>query len=239
MQQDAEALIFDGDDTLWHVEFLYDEARSECRAIVEGEGIDGAAWENLERRIDVGNVASFGMSRRRFPASCVEAYRLMVHEAGSSPLGALEQRLEQVAGSVFRRQAALDPSAEAVLRELATTHRLALLTKGDEDVQLKRIADSGLASMFERAEIVAAKTSSEFSGLLRGLGVSADHAWSIGNSLPSDINPALSLGMAAIWIDAHVWEHERRETEVLSGRLFEVPTLLGVPSIIAAHHRVA
>ena len=39
-------------------------------------------------------------------------------------------------------------------------------------------------------------------------------AWSVGNSLASDINPALRIGMRAIWIDAPVWEYERRDSQM-------------------------
>ena len=39
----------------------------------------------------------------------------------------------------------------------------------------------------------------------------AGSAWSVGNSLASDINTALSCEIQAIWIDAPVWEFERRE----------------------------
>ncbi len=33
----------------------------------------------------------------------------------------------------------------------------------------------------------------------------------VGNSVPSDINPSIAAGMHAVWVDAYVWHHERRE----------------------------
>ena len=43
--------MFDGDDTLWSTESLYDEARANARRVVAEAGLDDAAWEKLERRI--------------------------------------------------------------------------------------------------------------------------------------------------------------------------------------------
>src|ERR1700722_1035885 len=75
-------VVFDGDDTLWSTEQLYDEARSRARRIVSDAGIDGAAWEERERQIDVRNVAKFGFSTTRFPTSCVQAYEELCRTTG-------------------------------------------------------------------------------------------------------------------------------------------------------------
>ena len=45
-------IVFDGDDTLWGTEGLYDEARANARRVVAESGLDGANWEKIERRID-------------------------------------------------------------------------------------------------------------------------------------------------------------------------------------------
>lgn len=77
------AIIFDGDDTLWHTERLYDDARQRARSIVEASGLDGQKWEKLERQIDVTNVERLGHSIERFPASCIEAYELLCRLVGA------------------------------------------------------------------------------------------------------------------------------------------------------------
>src|SRR5262245_30600858 len=66
-------VVFDGDDTLWSTEALYDRARDQARHAAESAGLDGDAWEDAERRIDVENVAHLGLSQARFPTSCVQA----------------------------------------------------------------------------------------------------------------------------------------------------------------------
>ena len=49
----SPAVIFDGDDTLWITEPLYDEARTSARRVVEGSGFDGSDWERIEERLYV------------------------------------------------------------------------------------------------------------------------------------------------------------------------------------------
>jgi FMN phosphatase YigB (HAD superfamily) len=91
--------------------------------------------------------------------------------------------------------------------------------------------------MFQRVEIVEAKTAGIFTEIVNSSGVPLERSWSIGNSLPSDIEPALEAGMAAVWLDAHVWEHERRAHQVQLDhrRLHVAASLYEVPKIIEAH----
>ena len=103
------------------------------------------------------------------------------------------------------------PAARSILERLKSRYRLVLLTQGDQAVQEKRIAESGLADLFERTEIVSRKTVDVLRRLLRELEADPAETWFVGNSIASDVNPAVSAGLHAVWVDAHVWEHERRE----------------------------
>lgn len=225
-------VVFDGDDTLWFVEGLYDAARAEAARIVEESGLDAEAWEALQRTIDVENVARLGLSAERFPTSCVQAYEQLSRLSGQSADPSVREAVRAAAARVFDSAAPVAERAEAVLSELSEKHRLALLTRGDPRVQRKRLAGTGLESFFERVEIVAHKDAAVFRQLLGQLGVHPEHAWSVGNSLPSDINPALECGMSAIWIDADVWEYERREVVPSPGRLFIAHSLSDVTDVL-------
>jgi putative hydrolase of the HAD superfamily len=227
-----DLVVFDGDDTLWFVEHLYDQARAAAALVVKRAGLDPVWWEARERQIDVENVESFGVSAARFPTSSVTAYQELARAAGRSVDPAVEADVRQAAESVFSMSATPAEGAREVLEELRPAYDLALLTKGEDWVQNKRIADAGLLSEFATIRIVPEKGDREFADLLVEFGVEPTHAWSVGNSLASDINPALRVGMKAIWIDAHVWEHERREPVPGDGHLIIAPSLKAVPGII-------
>ena len=232
-RDDLPVVVFDGDDTLWITEPLYDEARGASRRVVEMAGFSGESWDSLQRVIDLRNVAEYGLSSIRFPTSCRQAYEQLALEVGRQPDKEVGDKVYESASQVFREVAPLSPGAFDVVQALRADHRVVLLTQGDDAVQRKRLDDSGLAPLFDHVRIVPKKDVTALRELLRDLGVDAESAWMIGNSVPSDVNPALEAGMQAIWIDAHVWEHERREQTSSRTGLFEVSALTQVPNVIS------
>jgi putative hydrolase of the HAD superfamily len=153
------AVIFDGDDTLWRTEPLYDSARARAREIVEAAGLDGALWEERERHRDVENVARLGHSIIRFPRSCVEAYEELCEETGSQVEPQVARAVSAAAETVFSTPAPLLPLARETLEALRSRGlRLILLTKGETGLQLRRVEQSGLGPMFDVIEIVDVKT---------------------------------------------------------------------------------
>ena len=141
------AVVFDGDDTLWNTEWLYDDARRRARDAVEAAGLDAVAWEEIERRIDVENVERLGHGVLRFPTSCAEAYEGVCAAAGRKVDPGLRQRIFDVASTVFERQAPLDPHARRDAEGPVGSRgiRLASLTKGDPMPQRRWIEQSGLS----------------------------------------------------------------------------------------------
>ncbi|MGB7219284.1 MAG: HAD family hydrolase [Vicinamibacterales bacterium] len=204
------AVVFDGDDTLWSTEALYDHARQEARAEVVRSGLDGDEWERLERSIDVENVRHLGFSTERFPTSCVQAYEGVARHSGIPMNPDVRERVRLAAQAVFEQDPLVVVGAREALQNLrARGVKLALLTKGDHDLQVRRVERSGIADLFDVIRIVSEKPPTAFLSIVADLRVEPKDAWSIGNSIRSDILPALDAGLRAVWIDAHVWEHER------------------------------
>jgi putative hydrolase of the HAD superfamily len=229
----ARAIVFDGDDTLWRTEPLYDQARQRAREVVESVGLAGAEWEKRERQLDVENVAHLGYSTLRFPASCVEAYEQLCAEAGSQPNPEVAQAVDLAARTAFDEPAPLMPYARETLESLRDRgFQLILLTKGDPGLQRQRVEQSGLGPMFDVIEIVDAKTPDAFASVLAKAQIAPEDALSVGNSIPSDVLPSLAAGVQPVWIDAHVWEHEHPPGEI-DGRVlkvFDLADLLGLLS---------
>jgi putative hydrolase of the HAD superfamily len=217
------AVIFDGDDTLWSTELLYDHARTLARNEIERAGLDGGEWEALERRIDVENVGVLGFSTDRFPTSCVQAYEVLCQGDGRTPDLDVVQRVRVAARTVFSERPLLVPHAKEILETLRSRGvKLALLTKGDRNLQTFRIQQSGLAECFDVVKIVDEKDPEAFLKIVAAVEAERGHSWSVGNSVRSDILPAISAGLRAVWIDAHVWEHERSVERVVHDRVFTV-----------------
>ncbi len=220
------AIIFDGDDTLWLTEPLYDQARQHARTVVETAGVDGAVWEALERKLDVSNVERLGHTLARFPTSCVEAYRAICLATGREPDIRTETDVRKAASEAFEMAAPLVPFAREALTALkARGYLLALLTKGDPELQRRRIDQSGLAPFFNSIKVVGQKTPEAIAAVLKELGVNADSAWSVGNSLRSDVYPSLAAGVQPVWIDAHVWEYEQGHNAPIDERVIALADL--------------
>jgi len=224
-------VVLDGDDTLWFVEPLYDEARAAAAAVVAAAGLDPRQWEALQRRLDVRYVASLGVSPKRFPESCAEAYGRLAARS-TSINSTVEASVRAAANSVFLRTAVPVDDVRNIVGRLREAFHVILLTKGDEKVQNKRILDAGLTDAFDLVAIVPDKGIPQFREVLSAMHADASSAWSVGNSLASDINPALRIGMHAIWVDAHVWEYEQREREIGPGDSIKAPDLSSAAQIL-------
>jgi len=233
--QQTAVVVFDGDDTLWETERLYDDARTDAAKVVAAAGVDPGLWEDLQRTIDVANVDRLGLSAERFPTSCVQAYVCACDELGMEVDETVATTVRNAASQVFEWKAQPFSDAEGTLKQLSRERRLILLTQGDPSVQRKRVADSSLRRFFTRVVIVDRKTPSVLAEVLAKAGADPSRSWFVGNSIPSDVNPALAVGMSAIWIEAHVWTHERREALVdIEGRCVAVDSLSDVPAVVSS-----
>lgn len=229
----VDGVVFDGDDTLWSTEQLYDDARTRARDIVGEGGLDGLEWEDLERGLDVQNVATLGFSVDRFPSSCVEAYEDLCRRTGVNNDPSISMRVREAARSVFELEPPLLPGAlEALISLRNQGIRLALLTKGPPDVQFRRIESSGLKSYFDLIRVVTEKTPDVIREVLASLEVSVDSSWMVGNSVRSDILPAIEVGMRAIWVKSHVWEYERALDHMINDRVASAADLCNIAELI-------
>lgn len=227
-------VVFDGDDTLWSTEQLYDDARSRGRDVVAESGLDAERWEELERRIDVQNVAKLGYSMERFPTSCVQAYKELCRRTGRAVETETVNRVLQAARVVFECDPPLVPGARETLTSLrARGARLALLTKGDRELQLRRMERSGLRDLFDVIQIVPEKSAAIIRDVVAALGVDVGCAWMVGNSIRSDVLPAIDAGIRAVWIRAHVWEYEQAFDHVAVDRMITASQLADIPALIA------
>ncbi|MGH9600381.1 MAG: HAD hydrolase-like protein, partial [Terracidiphilus sp.] len=130
-----------------------------------------------------------------------------------SPEPVTEEKAERVldfARSIAEQEIELLPGVEETLAELATRHRLILMTKGDQAEQADKLARSGLAGHFSAVEIVAEKEAAVYREVIARQEPAAHTSWMIGNSPKSDINPALAAGLHAVFLfhkDTWVLEH--------------------------------
>lgn len=98
-----------------------------------------------------------------------------------------------------------------------------LLTKGDLFDQESKLARSGLGDFFDAVEIVSSKNPATYRSVMKRHGVEPRQFVMVGNSLRSDVLPAVEAGARAVHIPYSLtWAHERIADEELEGKEFAV-----------------
>lgn len=224
-------LVFDGDDTLWRTMPLYTTAKRRFFAYMVELGFDAKCVEDAFEARDVKNVAAWGFTVERFRRSMVETFEEFIRRKGEAPTLRTAERVSRIATSVSRNKTRRMPGAREILQQLRGRCRLVLLTKGEYALQEQRIAESGLGEFFERVVIVEHKDRSTFEQVQRELHSPAASMWSIGDSLRSDVRPALQAGLNAVWIPQETWGYESAEPEY-EEHLLQLRSIRKLPSAL-------
>jgi putative hydrolase of the HAD superfamily len=113
-----------------------------------------------------------------------------------------------------------------------------LHTGGDEANQRRKITQLELTTYFEhRIFISEHKDTTALADILKTIDAEPEITWMVGNSLRTDIVPALEMNINAIYIPAEVeWEYNVVEVEVEPQATFlTLNSLRDVPDVIHKH----
>ncbi|MBN1148913.1 MAG: HAD family hydrolase, partial [Anaerolineales bacterium] len=191
-----EIVAFDADDTLWHNEPFYQEAKEKFVRLFSASLDPGRVAETLDR-VEIDNVEYYGYGIKSFILSMIEVAAQLT---GDQITGDVIEQILDFAKQMLRFNLQLFDGAKETLAELAASHELMLITKGDQFEQERKIARSGLGGYFKYIEIVGEKSPHSYRRLLGKYGVAPEKFLMIGNSLKSDILPVLDIGGTAIYI---------------------------------------
>jgi putative hydrolase of the HAD superfamily len=227
-----DIIAFDADDTLWHTESLYAEVEKKFVQLLAPYADSDAAMAVLNAA-EVHNIPYFGYGIKSFTLSMIEA--AIELSGGQIPANQLKEVLELSKMMVAAPVQLLD-HAKATVAQLAQTHTLMLITKGDLLDQESKIERSGLARYFKYIEVVSDKTAASYAAVLSKYQVAPERFLMVGNSLRSDILPVVALGGAAVYIPYHItWTHEVvAPSPAEQGSYFELDHLGLLPAWVEA-----
>jgi putative hydrolase of the HAD superfamily len=225
-----ERVALDADDTLWHNEPLYTNRRerfSELLARYEPRGVLDDRLYATELR----NLRHFGYGVKGFVLSMIEtAIELTDGRIEGRDVRTIIEWGREMLGEPTEL---LDGVREAVER-LASEFRLILLTKGDLLDQQSKLARSGLGGHFKGIEIVSEKNAAVYREVIARYGVDPGAFVMVGNSLRSDILPAIEAGAHAVHVPYAIsWVHERVSPESLANVHFhEITHIRDLPALL-------
>jgi len=203
-----DVIAFDADDTLWHNERLYVDAQARFAQLLSHYRNPEWIGERLYQT-ETQNIQHFGYGIKAFALSMIEtAVDLTEGRLSGQDVQAL---INLAKGMLSAEVQLLDHVAETI-PQLASNHRLMLITKGDLLDQENKIARSGLGEYFRYIEVVSQKTRETYERVLKRYSLAPERFLMIGNSLKSDIWPILELGGNAVYIPYETtWLHEAAE----------------------------
>ena len=205
--KDLRVIAFDADDTLWDCQSHFEAVENHLYQLI-APYCDNPARELY--KTESGNMADLGYGCKAFTISVIET----ALRVGGDHLSAAElDDLLRHSKSLLHLPATPLPEVEQTLQRLqAYPYRLVVFTKGELQDQENKLKRSGLGKYFSHVEITSDKTEREFLQLCEHLYIQPENLLMVGNSLKSDIAPALNIGASAIHIPFHVtWQLEHSD----------------------------
>ncbi|WP_019534744.1 HAD family hydrolase [Paenibacillus ginsengihumi] len=238
-----QTILFDLDDTLIYCNKFFDmvieQFADQMEAWFHGYGLSMDEVKKKQAEIDLGRVMAEGFSPEHFPRSFVDTYEHYANLTGRAKDPEEVARLAELGRSVYGHQIEPYPYMEETLEELRRHgHELRLYTGGDPAIQMRKVKEAGLERFFgDRIHVTRHKTSSFMDQLIRMCGLDRKATWMIGNSLRTDIVPALENGLHAIFMPAErEWSYNMVEVEVKpAGAYFTLPSLRLIPETIHSY----
>jgi putative hydrolase of the HAD superfamily len=216
----------DADDTLWHHETVFRLTQQRLAELLApyADPTDLAA---RLAEVEARNLRFYGYGVKAFTLSMIETALAFAPDAS----GPVIREILAAGREMLTHPIETLPGVEATLRRLADDYRLVVITKGDLLDQERKLAASGLGDHFSAVEIVSEKTADVYARLFARHGTGAAEAAMVGNSLRSDILPALEAGAYAAHIPyAVTWIHEAGAAPVGHPRFAELATFAEIPA---------
>lgn len=223
-------LGFDADDTLWHNESLFRLTHDRFAELLG----DHADPDHVEARLfeaEKRNLAFYGYGVKGFTLSMIET----AHEICGDDLPAAAVRaILDFGREMLTHPVECLPGVAEVLEGLASRHALVVITKGDLFDQERKLAQSGLGDLFGAVEIVSEKTAATYHAAFAAHG-GAERAMMVGNSLKSDVIPALEAGAWGVHVPYRVtWALEHAEPPEGHAKFRSLTRIEELPALLDA-----
>lgn len=205
MRKNLTTIGFDADDTLWQNEQFFRTTEAQFAELL-GSFADTELLQQRLHDAQVRNLGHYGFGIKGFTLSMIET-AIEVTD-GKVPASVLNELLAS-GREMLRHPVETLPHVQETLAALSGHFRLVLITKGDLFDQERKLAQSGLGDFFDGVEIVSDKTMDTYTSVFARHGHGAERAMMVGNSLKSDVAPAIEAGSWGVYVPhALTWSYE-------------------------------
>lgn len=219
----GQTLLIDADDTLWENNIYFERAIASFITYLDHETHTPTEVREHLNRCEHATITAHGYGLKSFRRSLINCFEQL---SGISVTNEQHQSILRFADAIDHHEIELLPRVAETLTELSARHRLILVTKGDHAEQHGKLLRSGLAPHFSAVEVLPEKHNEAYVALSSQHRCESASTWMIGNSPRSDINPALTAGLHAIFIPhSFTWvlEHETVSEPPAGQHLLQLP----------------
>lgn len=228
-------LIFDFDDTLVKTCIEFDKTNLETVQIVNKAiyGKENKINEILDyqRKIDFKLISTYGFVPKRFVTSWLDTYEYFAKLEGLPILESIRQNITDTVNDVFYRKYENLPGIHEALEVLKNEgYKMIILTAGIEEIQNRKIKEAGVRQYMDEIYVRANKTPEVFKSIME-LHDAREYVM-IGNSLKSDIHPALSNGAWGVHIERETWAADHYEIDSNHEKYIHLNSISNLPTTI-------
>ena len=206
-----KVIAFDADDTLWDCQSHFEEVEEHLYSLISPYCEDPKHELFLT---ESGNMADLGYGCKAFTISIIEtALRIAGDDLSATQLKELLAHSKGLLHLPATPLPGVEPTLKTLREHISGSDvKMVVFTKGELQDQENKLKRSGLLKYFDDVEITSDKSQREFLDLCNHQDIHPSELLMIGNSLKSDIAPALAIGASAIHIPFHVtWQLEHFE----------------------------
>lgn len=236
---DKKQIFFDLDDTLIDDNYKFQLTFCDCiRAIILSfetrspqiddilqlaRKLDNEYFENVEP-----GAEKYGPEK--YSKTWIACYRQLCKENGREPKDHTEKLLEGYVYQNFEPPYYIIPDVIDVLNELLKVgkYELRIVTAGAHDAQMKKIEGTDFEKYFSSFHICDGNKQDILEEAVGKYG--KENVWMIGNSMRSDINPALKTGISAVYIPRGTWN--KFFEEPFNKEYKEIKTIAELPALL-------
>lgn len=201
-----QTLLFDLDDTLIYCNkyfhLILEQFADEMTQWLQPFGFTREEILRKHTEIDIAGVQVFGFKSEHFPQSFVDTYRYFHNLCGRSASDEEERFLWKLGYSVYDLEVEPYPHMDETLQHLIEEgHDLHLYTGGDYSIQQNKVERMNLKRYFgDRIYVRQHKNTDALEQILRDGKFDRSSTWMIGNSLRTDVLPALQCGIHSVYL---------------------------------------
>lgn len=214
-----QTLLIDADDTLWENNVYFERAIARFISFLNHREYSPEQVREVLNEVEKENIVRHGYGLHSFAHALVNTFERLTVDPMTPEL---HEQIHKIAHAIAEHPVELITGVSETLEYLAAKHHVIMVTKGDITEQSGKVERSGLASYFAAVEIVAEKNVGAYRSIVEKYELTREHTWMVGNSPKSDINPALSAELNAVFVphdNTWVLEHEEVLSNGFSGRL--------------------